>query len=432
MFSVISLGCSKNLVDTEKLIGMINDAGYDAYLDPEQIETSVVVVNTCGFIGDAKQESIDILLQLAKLKSDENSPLQTIVVMGCLSERYREELKTEIPEIDFIYGKYDWVKLIDDFRLGKIEPDPSYHRTTRTQTTPSHYAYLKIAEGCNRACSYCAIPIITGKYKSRTIEDIVEEAQYLVSTGVKELQIIAQDLTYYGIDLYKENKLAELVERLADIPGVKWLRLHYAYPRQFPYDLLRVMREKENVCAYLDLALQHSSEHMLKVMRRGITKEEMETLITQIRNEVPNIHLRTTLMVGHADETEEDFKDLMDFVRRMRFERMGAFMYSEEEGTYSAIHYKDNVSEEEKQRRLEELMTLQEDIALEINREKIGKTLKVIIDREEDDYYIGRTEYDSPEVDGEVLIKMKGQKMVIGEFYDVTITDADAFDLYVN
>ena len=419
---IITLGCSKNLVDSELLMRQFTANGYTVAHDPEKTSGDIVVVNTCGFIGDAKEESVNMILQFAEARKQRK--IKKIFVMGCLSERYLDELKAEIPEVDKFYGKFNWKELLAD--LGK-----SYHQefsNERILTTPSHYSYLKIAEGCNRTCSYCSIPLITGKYNSRSIEEIENEVKSLVDNGVKEFQLIAQDLTYYGKDLYKEFKIAELVDRISAIPGVEWIRLHYAYPALFPMDLLQVMRERDNVCNYLDIALQHSSDSMLKMMRRNISKEKTIQLLNKIREEVPGIHLRTTMMAGHPGETEEDFAELLDFVKQMRFERLGAFPYSDEEGTYSNLHYEDNISQEIKEDRMNTLMALQEQIADELNKDKIGKTLKVIIDREEPDYYIGRTEYDSPEVDPEVLID-KTKQLNIGDFYPVLITGTQSFDL---
>lgn len=424
VIDIITLGCSKNLVDSEMLMKQLSANGYEVRHDPEKSEGSIVVINTCGFIGDAKEESINMILEFAEAK--EEGRLDKLFVMGCLSERYLKELKVEIPQVDKYYGKFNWAELIDD--LGKVYFDE--YRDKRILTTPSHYAYLKIGEGCNRHCAYCAIPIITGKYKSRPIEDILFEVEYLVSIGVREFQVIAQDLTYYGTDLYKKPALPELVERMAKISGVDWIRLHYAYPTHFPFDLLRVMRENDNVCKYLDIALQHISDNVLERMHRNITSSETYELLDIIRKEVPGIHLRTTLMVGFPGETESDFEELKDFVRRARFERMGAFAYSEEDGTYAAKHYEDDVPEEVKQARLDELMEIQQEISAEITEGKIGKTFKVIIDRIEGEYYIGRTEFDSPEVDPEVLILSDGIELSIGEFYNVRITSADDFDLY--
>ena len=420
---IITLGCSKNLVDSEHLMRQFEAAGYEVRHDAEKVTGEIVVINTCGFIGDAKEESINMILNFVAAKAKKK--IKKLYVMGCLSERFMTELAGEIPEVDKFYGKFDWNKLLDD--LGKeYVPDL---RLERILTTPSHYAYIKIAEGCNRMCSYCAIPIITGHYQSRPMEDIIEEIEMLVRKGVKEFQIIAQDLTYYGMDIYKKFCIAELVDRIASVPGVEWVRLHYAYPARFPYDLLPVMRKHANVCKYLDIALQHISDNMLRMMHRHVTKEETYELLSRIRKEVPGIHIRTTLMVGHPGEGESDFEELKEFVRKARFERMGAFAYSEEEGTFSAEHYSDDIPEEVKQRRLDELMAIQEEIAAEINVSKVGQEMKVIIDREEEEYYIGRTEFDSPEVDPEVLIG-KEKPLIIGDFYNVRITDAQTFDLF--
>jgi len=420
---IITLGCSKNLVDSEHLMRQFEAAGYEVRHDAEKVTGEIVVINTCGFIGDAKEESINMILNFVAAKAKKK--IKKLYVMGCLSERFMTELAGEIPEVDKFYGKFDWNKLLDD--LGKeYVPDL---RLERILTTPSHYAYIKIAEGCNRMCSYCAIPIITGHYQSRPMEDIIEEIEMLVRKGVKEFQIIAQDLTYYGMDIYKKFCIAELVDRIASVPGVEWVRLHYAYPARFPYDLLPVMRKHANVCKYLDIALQHISDNMLQMMHRHVTKEETYELLSRIRKEVPGIYIRTTLMVGHPGEGESDFEELKEFVRKARFERMGAFTYSEEEGTFSAEHYSDDIPEEVKQRRLDELMAIQEEIAAEINVSKVGQEMKVIIDREEEEYYIGRTEFDSPEVDPEVLIG-KEKPLIIGNFYTVRITDAQTFDLF--
>ncbi len=421
---IITLGCSKNLVDSEQLMRQITANGYTAKHDPDTVEGEIVVVNTCGFIGDAKEESINMILELCEAKKAKK--INQIIVMGCLSERYLADLEGELPEVDKFYGKFNWKEVIAD--LGKeYKEDLAQERVI---TTPSHYAYIKISEGCNRTCSYCAIPIITGKHKSRPIEDIVEEVRVLVSKGVKEFQIIAQELTYYGIDLYKERKLAELIEAISDIPGVEWIRLHYAYPTKFPYEVLKVMRERENVCKYLDIALQHVADNQLKMMRRNVTKEETYSLIERLREEVPGIHIRTTLMVGHPGETEQDFEELMQFVRDAKFDRMGAFAYSEEEGTYSAEAYEDDIDEQTKQDRLDAIMRIQERIAAASNESKVGKTFKVIIDKLDGDYYVGRTEFDSPEVDPEVLISADEYELEIGGFYDVEITGAEPFELY--
>ena len=424
IIDVITLGCSKNLVDSEMLMKQLAVNGYVMRHDPEEIEGRIAVVNTCGFIGDAKEESINMILELAELKDE--GKLDRLYVMGCLSERYLNDLKKEIPQVDKYYGKFNWAELLDD--LGKsIQPNYLNHRML---TTPAHYAYLKIAEGCNRHCAYCAIPIITGNYRSRPEPEILSEVKYLVDSGVKEFQVIAQDLTYYGMDTEHRLMLPQLVTRMAEIPGVEWIRLHYAYPTMFPYDLLPVMREHDNVCKYLDIALQHISDNMLTAMRRHITSDETYRLIERLRSEVPGIHLRTTLMVGFPGETEDDFARLKQFVRDVRFERMGAFAYSEEDGTYAAEHYEDNVPQEVKQARLDELMSIQQEISAEKAAEKVGKAYKVIIDRKEGEYYVGRTEYDSPEVDPEVLIKAGARPLTIGDFYEVKVSDADDFDLY--
>ncbi|MCS2673722.1 30S ribosomal protein S12 methylthiotransferase RimO [Bacteroides fragilis] len=421
---IITLGCSKNLVDSEQLMRQLEEAGYDVTHDSEKPTGEIAVINTCGFIGDAKEESINMILEFAQEKEEGN--LEKLFVMGCLSERYLKELAIEIPQVDKFYGKFNWKGLLQD--LGK-----AYHEELhieRTLTTPKHYAYLKISEGCDRKCSYCAIPIITGRHVSRPIEEILDEVRYLVSNGVKEFQVIAQELTYYGVDLYKKQMLPELIERISEIPGVEWIRLHYAYPTHFPEELFRVMRERDNVCKYMDIALQHISDNMLQCMRRHVTKKETYRLIEQFRKEVPGIHLRTTLMVGHPGETEEDFEELKEFVRKVRFDRMGAFTYSEEEGTYAAANYEDSISQELKQARLDELMAIQQGISTELSASKVGQKMKVIIDRIEGEYYIGRTEFDSPEVDPEVLIRREGGNLMIGNFYQVQVIDSDEFDLF--
>lgn len=421
---IITLGCSKNLVDSEKLIRQLEANGYKVTHDSENPKGEIAVVNTCGFIGDAKEESINMILELCQAKEEGN--LKRLYVMGCLSERYLEELRLEIPQVDKFYGKFNWNELLND--LGK-----AYHQELaieRTLTTPKHYAYLKISEGCDRKCSYCAIPIITGPHQSRPMEEILDEVRLLVSEGVKEFQVIAQELTYYGVDLYKKQMLPELIDRMAKIEGVEWIRLHYAYPAHFPTDLFRVMRENKNVCKYMDIALQHISDNMLTRMRRHVTKQQTYDLIEQFRKEVPGIHLRTTLMVGHPGETEADFEELMQFVKDVRFDRMGAFAYSEEEGTFAAEEYEDEIPQDVKQYRLDKLMALQQDISADLSHEKIGQEFKVIIDRKEGEYYIGRTQFDSPEVDPEVLIADTGKRLKIGHFYQVKVTDADDFDLY--
>lgn len=420
---VITMGCSKNLVDSERLMRQLQDCGYEVTHDSENPCGSIAVINTCGFIGDAKEESINMILEFCQRK--EEGDLDRLYVMGCLSERYLTELREEISQVDKFYGKFNWTELVND-----LEKD--YNQSIaceRVLTTPGHYAYLKISEGCNRRCAYCAIPIITGAHKSRPMEEILDEVRYLVSKGVKEFQIIAQELTFYGVDLYKKQSVAELVERISDIEGVEWIRLHYAYPSNFPYDLLRVMRERKNVCKYLDIALQHVSTKILKKMLRNVTKEDTYALVERLRSEVPGICLRTTMMVGFPGETDKDFEELVEFVKWARFDRLGAFAYSEEEGTYAADNYRDNVSKKKKQERLDRLMEVQQRISTHLNDEKIGKVFRTIIDRVEGDYYIGRTEFDSPDVDTEVLIGMNGRELSIGSFYDVRITDATEFDL---
>ncbi len=419
----ITLGCSKNLVDSEKLMGLFEANGYHVTHDSNDPHGEMVVINTCGFIEDAKQESIDTILEFAQAKTE--GRIERLYVMGCLSERYLADLEQEIPEVDGWYGKFNYKELLNTIvTINTINTTAPRHLTT-----PRHYAYIKISEGCDRHCAYCAIPIITGKHQSRPIEEILEEVRSLVAQGTKEFQIIAQELTYYGIDIDGKQHIAELIERMADIEGVEWIRLHYAYPAHFPWDLLRVMREKKNVCKYLDIALQHISDHMLTRMVRHVTKEETYELVRKIREEVPGIHLRTTLMVGFPGETDEDFQELLDFTLWARFERMGAFAYSEEDGTYSEKHYKDDVPADVKQARLDRLMRIQQHISAEIEGAKVGQVLRVIIDRTEGDWFIGRSEFCSPEVDPEVLIPMK-ENLTIGEFYDVKVTSAEEFDLY--
>lgn len=420
----ITLGCSKNLVDSELLMKQFEANGYKCTHDSKNPNGEIVVINTCGFIGDAKEESVNTILEFADAK--ERGRIRKLYVMGCLSQRYRSELEKEIPQVDKYYGKFDFKQLLND--LGKAEV-PSCNGQ-RLLTTPHHYAYIKISEGCDRHCAYCAIPLITGRHVSRPKSEILDEVRMLVASGVKEFQIIAQELTYYGIDIDGKQHIADLVSDISDIPGVKWIRLHYAYPTCFPYELLAVMREKPNVCKYLDIALQHISDNMLSAMRRHITKAETYALIERLRKEVPGIHIRTTLMVGFPNESDDDFNELMEFTKWARFERMGAFAYSEEEGTYSAIHYEDNISQSVKQARLDKLMALQQEISTEIAASMVGKVFRVIIDRKEGDYYIGRTEFSSPEVDPEVLIPADVKQLRTGAFYDVRITDSEEFDLY--
>ena len=443
----ISLGCSKNLVDSERLMGLMEANGYQCTHDSDDPHGEIVVINTCGFINDAKEESINTILEFAQAKTE--GRIGRLYVMGCLSERYLADLEAEIPEVDGWYGKFNYKELLNDLKAHPSPPEgrdvkipvsaASGNQTSlpwgglgwaRHLTTPRHYAYIKISEGCDRHCAYCAIPLITGRHQSRPMEEILDEVRWLVSQGTKEFQIIAQELTYYGVDLYGEQKIAELTDRMADIEGVEWIRLHYAYPTHFPWQLLEVMRRRPNVCNYLDIALQHISDPVLSRMRRYVTKAETYELVERLRREVPGIHLRTTLMVGFPGETDADFEELMAFTRWARFERMGAFAYSAEDGTWSGDHYEDDVPADVKQQRLDRLMRLQQNISAEIEASKIGQTLKTIIDRREGDWYVGRTEYCSPEVDPEVLIPVASGELTIGQFYDVSITDAEEFDLY--
>ena len=422
---IITLGCSKNLVDAERLMRQLELIGYRCVHDSAMPKGEIAIINTCGFIGDAKEESIEMILQFAERKN--KGKLRKLYVMGCLSQRYREELPTEIPEVDKWFGKFDYLGIVDELKGERLKVKGEEYE--RTLTTPKHYAYLKIAEGCNRYCSYCAIPLITGRFTSRTMEDILNEVRWLVSEGVREFNVIAQDLSSYGLDLYGEHRLAQLVDEMAKIEGVEWIRLHYAYPTDFPYDILPVMAKHPNVCKYMDIALQHCSSNVLDKMRRHITCEEQNALIERIRKEVPGICIRTTLLVGHPGETEEDFNELCDWVKKMRFDRMGAFAYSEEEGTFAARHYSDDIPQEEKERRVDTLMALQQSISSEILSQMVGTKQRIVIDREEQEYYVGRTQYDSPEVDCEVLID-KAEKLQIGEFYVVNIIKSEDFDLY--
>lgn len=421
--NVISLGCSKNLVDTEILLRQLDKAGYTTEVDAEQSDAEVVIVNTCGFIGDAKEESVNTILEQVELKK--RGIVKQIYVIGCLSQRYGSKLKEEIPEVDGYFGKFDWHGVLG--RLGHSFDERIGNQ--RLLTTPPHYAYLKISEGCNRTCSYCAIPLMTGRYKSRVFEGLLSEAQNMVKSGVREILVIAQDVTGYGIDLYGKNRLAELIDCLADIKGLEWIRIHYAYPADFPEDLLPVMEKRSNVCKYLDIALQHCSDSMLKRMRRGISKQQTIDLIRRIRRDVPGIFLRTTLMTGHPGETQSDFDELCEFVREMKFERLGVFAYSHEEGTYCDRHYKDDIPDKVKRERAEKIMEIQSEVSESLNASLIGKRMKVIVDRKEDGYYIGRTEHDSPEVDPEVLIEGK-ERLDTGCFYEVEITGSDEYDLY--
>ncbi len=421
---IITMGCSKNLVDSELLMKQFEANGYHCTHDSKKLQGEIVVVNTCGFIESAKEESINTILEFVNAKNE--GKINKLFVMGCLSQRYKEDLEKEIPEVDRFYGKFNYKQLLND--LGKADI-PSCNGV-RHLTTPRHYAYLKIAEGCDRHCAYCAIPLITGKHVSRPKQEILDEVKTMVAAGVKEFQVIAQELTYYGVDIDGKRHIADLIRDIADIPGVKWIRLHYAYPNQFPLELLDVMNEKSNVCRYLDIALQHISDSVLKAMHRHVTKKETIDLIKQIRARVPGIHLRTTMLVGFPGETEDDFNELVEFVKWARFERLGAFVYSEEEGTFGAENYEDDVPAEVKQRRLDELMAVQQEISAEVEAEKIGETMPVIIDRKEGEYYIGRTEFCSPEVDPEVLIPTDKKVLRVGNFYSVKILQAEEFDLY--
>lgn len=425
VIDIITLGCSKNLVDSENLMGKLEAMGYHCTHDSECPDGEIAVINTCGFINDAKEESINTILEFAQRKTQ--GQLGKLFVMGCLSQRYREELKKEIPEVDCFYGKFDFKQLIKD--IGSVGEEAGCCKR-RHITTPPHYAYIKIAEGCDRHCAYCAIPLITGRHVSRKEEDILDEVRMLVAQGVKEFQVIEQELTYYGVDIDGKRHIAQLISKMAAIPGVEWIRLHYAYPNQFPMELLDVIRDNDNVCNYLDIALQHISDNVLSRMRRNVTRQETIELIKTIRKKVPGICLRTTLLIGFPGETEEEFKELMEFVRWARFDRMGAFTYSEEDGTLSAMEYDDNIDDETKQSRLSRLMRLQQDISAEIEAEKVGKIMKVIIDRKEGEYYIGRTEFSSPEVDPEVLIPINEHELQTGCFYNVKITGAEEFDVY--
>ena len=419
---IITLGCSKNLVDSEQLMKRFQDCGLEVHHDSDNVCGEIVVINTCGFIGDAKEESISTILEFAQAKTE--GRIRQLYVMGCLSERYRNDLLKEIPEIDKLYGKFDWSDLIKDV----LHSNPATLPYERVITTPSHYTYIKISEGCNRFCAFCAIPLITGRHKSRPIDEILSEVKMLVSRGVKEFNVIAQDLSSYGLDLTGKMMLPELIDQMAQIEGVKWIRLHYAYPAQFPYEILDVMNKHDNVCKYLDIALQHINNTVLSNMRRHITKDETLELIKTIRDKVPGIHLRTTLMVGFPGEDDAAFEELMDFAHSVRFDRMGAFAYCEEEDTYAAKNFEDSISEDVKNRRLDKLMHLQETIALELNEAKVGKEFEVIVNREDEDYYVGRTEFDSPEVDPEVLIR-KTSALKTGEFYRVVVKEALPFEL---
>ena len=436
--ALITMGCSKNLVDSERVKHMLEDAGYVVEHNPENITADEVVINTCGFIGDAKEESVDMILQCVQAKKE--GYIGGISVMGCLSERYRKELANEVPEVDRWYGKFDWTDLADELKAASEIPDEfekvnsgivkrTFPEWERSLTTPAHYTYLKISEGCNRFCAFCAIPLITGRHKSRPMDEIISEVESLTAKGVKEFNVIAQDLSSYGTDLYGHHALAELIDRMAGVHGVGWIRLHYAYPSDFPYDILPVMAKHPNVCKYLDIALQHCSDTVLANMRRKITSREQSELLARIRREVPGIHIRTTLMVGFPGEGPDEFEELLRFVKEQRFERMGAFAYCEEEDTFGARNFKDSVTPEEKQSRLDRLMEAQEEISMELNRDKIGRLVKVLVDSENEEYYVARTEWDSPEVDPEVLIRKDGRKLQAGEFAYVNIVDAMPYEL---
>lgn len=422
--NVITLGCSKNLMDSEKLLGQLKANELSVVHDASDEDARTVVINTCGFIADAKQESVNTILEHVKAK--EEGQIDQVYVMGCLSERYKEMLTTEIPEVDGIFGVNSLDEIVKTLG-GKYKNELVGERLV---TTPEHYAYLKISEGCDRTCSFCAIPLIRGKHKSKPKEEILKEATMLVEGGVKEIMLIAQDLTFYGVDIYKKQDLADLLRQLADIKGLEWIRLHYAYPASFPHEVLEVMREKKNICNYLDIPFQHISDNVLRNMRRGVNSSQTYDLIERFRREVPNLTLRTTLLVGHPGETEQDFEELKEFVSKVRFDRLGVFTYSEEEDTYAGDKFEDTISEEVKEQRASEIMDMQEQISIEINEAKVGKIFKTLIDREEGEYFVGRTEADSPEVDNEVLIKIEDKELEIGAFYQVEITSTDAFDLY--
>ena len=421
--NVVTMGCSKNLVDSEVLLSQLEKGKFEVLHDSNDTGFDAVFINTCGFIQDAKQESIDMILDYAGAKK--RGEISKLYVMGCLSERYQHDLEEELPEVDRYFGKFDMKAMVEELKV-TYHPEYIYERKI---TTPSHFAYLKISEGCNRSCSFCAIPKMTGRHKSRTIESLVMEARYLAKKGVKELLLIAQDLSYYGIDIYGKNRLAELIERVSEVEGIEWIRLHYLYPTKFPMDILPVMRENPKVCKYLDMPLQHISNRVLKNMLRHVTREETEALLAKIREEVPGVVIRTTLLVGFPGETEEDFEELTAFIEEQKFGRLGVFPFSKEDGTYAAEKFEDTLDEDIKQSRADEIMEIQQGISAELNRQKTGQEFKVIVDRSEGDYYIGRTEYDSPEVDGEVLIS-SDKELKKGTFVNVKITGAEDYDLY--
>lgn len=422
--NVITLGCAKNRVDSEHLSAQLAAAGYEVVFDSDRTDAKVVVINTCGFIGDAKQESIDTILRAVAAK--QAGRIDEVFVIGCLSERYADELRKEIPEVDDYFGVKDWAGIVR--KLGLEWRDDC--RTERKLSTPKHYAYLKIGEGCNWRCGYCAIPLIRGRYESVPFEDVIAEAEKLARAGVKELMVIAQDTTYYGIDLYGKRRLAELLEALCRIEGIEWIRLHYAYPTDFPMDVIEVMAREKKICHYLDIPLQHISDHMLSLMHRRHTKTQALDLLARLRKAVPDIAIRTTLLVGYPDESAEDFEELKAFVREQRFDRLGVFPYSEEDGTFSATQLTDNVPQRVKEYRAEEIMRIQNEISLANNRARVGRTERVIIDGRSGEYYVGRSQYDSPEVDEEILIRAEGRRLLRGHFYNVRITEADDYDLY--
>lgn len=421
--NVVTMGCSKNLMDSEVLLNQLERGKYDVVHDSNETGFDAVFINTCGFIGDAKQESIDMILDYATAKKQ--GKIDKLFVMGCLSERYQKDLESEIPEVDKYFGKFDMKAMVDELKV-TYHPEYIYERKI---TTPSHFAYLKISEGCNRSCSFCAIPKMTGQHKSKTIEDLIRETKYLAKKGVKELLIIAQDLSYYGIDIYGKTRLAELITKISEVEGIEWIRLHYLYPTKFPMDILPVMRENPKVCKYLDMPLQHIANPVLKNMLRHVTREETEALIAKIKEEVPGVVLRTTMLVGFPGETEADVEELIEFMEEVKFERLGVFPYSQEEGTYAGDKFKDTLSDEEKQERADEVMEIQQQISADLNRQKIGQTFKVIVDKKEGEFFIGRTEFDSPEVDGEVIITSE-KELKKGEFVSVKITGSEDYDLY--
>ncbi|HPE77778.1 MAG TPA: 30S ribosomal protein S12 methylthiotransferase RimO [Draconibacterium sp.] len=421
--NIVTMGCSKNLVDSEVLLNQLERGKFEVMHDSNETGFDAVFVNTCGFIHDAKQESIDMILDYAEAKK--RGEINKLYVMGCLSERYQNDLEKELPEVDRYFGKFDMKAMVDELKV-TYHPEYIYERKI---TTPSHFAYLKISEGCNRSCSFCAIPMMTGRHKSRTIESLIMETRYLAKKGVKEILLIAQELSYYGIDIYGKSRLAELVNLISEIEGIEWIRLHYLYPTKFPYDILPVMRENPKVCKYVDMPLQHIANPVLKNMMRHVTREETEALIKRIKDEVPGVVLRTTFLVGFPGETEADYEELKDFIEEMKFERLGVFPFSNEDGTYANRHFKDDVPDEEKQERADEIMEIQQEISAGLNRQKVGKIMKVIIDKKEGEFYVGRTEFDSPEVDGEVLVTSSG-KLKNGDFVNVKITGSEDYDLY--